>query len=101
MELQVRGHGRPITPSLIDHTRRRVRYALDRFAPELRRVDVRLSDLNGPRGGVDQRCRVSLILEHSGPEIVAEDTDESMEVAIDRATKRVARRMSRFHSRRR
>lgn len=74
--------------------------ALHRLESHVRRVDVRLADLNGPRGGVDQRCRVALQLRHHGPEIVAEATDARIEVAIDRAATRVARRLRRLEQRR-
>ena len=101
MELNVRAHGRPLTPSLVVHAQRRVQGALHRLAPEVRRVEVRLADVNGPRGGVDQRCKLSLTLAHHGPELVAEATDERMEVAIDLAATRIARRLRRYRDRQR
>jgi len=45
--------------------------ALSPFEERLRLVIVRLSDINGPRGGNDKRCHVQLIVDGM-PNIVIE-----------------------------
>ena len=62
MRLTIRALGFSLTPALRDHALRRVHTALRRFAPRLGDVHVRLSDVNGPRGGVDKRCHVNVVV---------------------------------------
>lgn len=57
---------------------------LGKFGTAIERVSVRVKDVNGPRGGVDQLCRVKVVL--SGlPSIVFEHQDSVLEPAIDGA----------------
>jgi len=60
MEIEVRFRDLKASEALRHHTVRRLEMALDRFADELTRVVVRLSDVNGPKGGVDKRCHLTL-----------------------------------------
>jgi hypothetical protein len=55
-------------------------------------VSVRVRDLNGPRGGVDQACRVKVVLTGM-PSVVFENQDASPGAAIDGA--RQVRRVDR------
>jgi hypothetical protein len=70
---------------------------LGKFASSIERVSVRVTDVNGPRGGADQRCRVKVVL--SGlPSVMVERQDATREVAIDtalRATEESVRRVIR------
>jgi ribosome-associated translation inhibitor RaiA len=67
---------------------------LGKFAASIERVTVRMTDENGPRGGVDHVCNVKVVL--SGlPSVVVERRDASPHAAIDvalRATERAVRR---------
>lgn len=73
---------------------RRLRFALGRFSSRLSDVKTEIGDLNGPRGGVDKYCRISVRTER-GQELRARAIEETVEGAIDRATERVARLVSR------
>jgi hypothetical protein len=48
----------------------RVRFALRRLASGVPRAKVQLSDVNGPRGGVDKRCQVELSTEAMGMVVI-------------------------------
>ena len=41
-----------------DLTERRVRFVLRRLGWMVPRAEVKMSDVNGPRGGIDKRCQV-------------------------------------------
>ncbi|HJU44516.1 MAG TPA: HPF/RaiA family ribosome-associated protein [Vicinamibacterales bacterium] len=47
-----------IAHQLRDYAQRRLAFALRRFQRQIRDVRVRLSDVNGPRRGIDARCSV-------------------------------------------
>ena len=52
--------GRPDTiDTLREYTIRRLSFAVRRFERQIHRLTVRISDLNGPRGGVDSRCSMT------------------------------------------
>jgi ribosomal subunit interface protein len=84
MRIEIHGKDIPVTEQLRCHIRRRLGFALERFAPRIRTIHVSIGDLNGPRGGVDKRCRVAIEL-IPPKTIVIEDRDSNIYVAIDRA----------------
>jgi hypothetical protein len=63
---------------------------LGKFAPQIERVDVRFSDLNGCRGGDDQSCMVHVSLS-ALPPVVVESVGGSARVAFDLAAARAQR----------
>ncbi len=81
--------GRDITLSdeLREFVQRRLTTALGRFAAKLRDVDVWFEDVNGPRRGVDIRCRVVLRLK-SGRHAIATAHAANAFAAIARAADR-------------
>ena len=94
MQIDVQALGFDLTPALRTHTERRLHFALDRSDAQVSRLWVRLSDLNGPRGGEDKRYQVRITLTDA-PEVVIEDTEADLYVAIDRAADRAGRTVAR------
>lgn len=94
MYIDIQAHGIPLTAALRDHTERRLTFSLARFADRVRRVKVRLADVNGPRGGIDKRCRIQVTLNGLG-EVVIEDTEADPFLAIGRAAERIGRNILR------
>jgi hypothetical protein len=62
-----------IAPELRAYAERRLSFALRRFAEHVRHVRVRLTDVNGPRHGVDARCAITAHLAN-GKELFVEST---------------------------
>jgi CBS domain-containing protein/ribosome-associated translation inhibitor RaiA len=82
------------------YIRRKLGMKLGKFAPSIERITVRVEDANGPRGGIDQVCRIKVVL--SGlPSVVFEKRDASLEAAIDGALAGVERGVRRALKRRR
>jgi hypothetical protein len=80
--------------------RRRLRRRLGKYARSIERVSVRVTDVNGPRGGVDRRCRVKVVL--SGlPSVVVEGQSASLETAVQGALSGAERAVRRTLQRRR
>ncbi len=94
MRIEIRARGIALTDSLDALTRRRLYSALGRFAASIDQVTVRLSDVNGPRGGIDKHCRISVATRAAGT-LVADDIDEQFPAAIGRAAARVGRSLGR------
>ena len=79
---------------------RKLRMKLAKFAASIERVSVRVTDVNGPRGGVDQRCRVKVVL--SGlPSVIVEHWHATKEAAIEVALRSTEESVRRVVGRRR
>jgi putative sigma-54 modulation protein len=99
MQIDIQARDFSLTPALKNHAERRARFALTCCDDHIQRVVMRLSDINGPRGGADKRCRLQVVL--SGlPDVVIEDTEADLYIAIDRATDRAGRTLLRKVDRR-
>ena len=79
-------------------TERRVRQAFKRLAWLIPRVRVHLSDINGPRGGIDKRCQIELITDGGKPVIVtslARDWFLALQSALTRAARSLLHNLQR------
>lgn len=99
MQIDIQARNFPITDALRRHAERRLRFALGRCTDHIQRAVMRLSDTNGPRGGSDKRCHLQVVLVGL-PDVVVEDTEGDLYVAIDRAADRAGRTVVRKLSRR-
>ena len=80
---------------LADLIQRRFGFALGRFDGRIHSITVRIIDINGPRGGIDKQCRVTVRMRGGARPIVIEDIDADAGVAIDRLADRTARAVAR------
>lgn len=62
MQMTIASRHTDLTHAIREHVRERLIAALDQHASRIKRVEVTLEDENGPRGGVDQVCRVAVLL---------------------------------------
>jgi len=74
---------------LHDYTTARTVVALDRFAGRLQRVEVVFTDLNGPRGGLAQACRLFVHLT-DGRKLMVESRESNFYAAVRRATEKAS-----------
>ncbi len=79
-------------PQLVHCIERCVQHTLGRLAARVRHVRVCLQDVNGPRGGIDKRCRMCVHLVPSGA-VVVETVGQAFEQAVSVAAERVIRRV--------
>ena len=68
----------------------RMTRALARFSDRISSVNVALVDENGPRGGIDKQCRVSVVMPRLG-QVSASAKHENPWAAVRQATERVRR----------
>ena len=84
---------------------RRMLFALSRFGSKIDRVTLVVEDANGPKGGVDKNCNVSVKLKRLPDIHVASrgtDVAESISLAavrVGRAVRRVIERSQKFDRR--
>ena len=77
-----------------DRIERRLYFTLGRFSARIVSVDMMLQDENGPRGGLDKKCRVIVRL-HGANDVVVEGCGEETLSLVDRTANRAGRAVSR------
>ena len=101
MVVRMTGSNISISDALNTYTERRLRSVMSKAFNE---VDVRLTDVNGPRGGVDKECSIRVKLHNAGVVFVraiGEDAYATVDKAASRLKLAVARRMGRSRAIRR
>lgn len=89
MIVEIRSNLSPVGPSLRAQILERIEGAIGRTSETVLRVHVGISDENGPRGGVDKRCKIHVHGRHG--DVIVEDRGESLESAIYQAALRLKR----------
>lgn len=100
MQVTIHASGFVLTEALRRYTEQRIRTALGWAGQHLRTLAVFLADINGPRGGIDKRCRVQVQLT-AGRSVIIEDIEADLYTAIDRAADRADRAVLRQVERKR
>lgn len=100
MQIFIQARGFDLTPGLKEHVERRIHFALAWASQHVGKVSVRLSDLNGPRGGEDKRCSIQVAVPGAA-DVLIEDTEPDLYAAIDRAADRAGRTLARQVARQR
>ncbi|HID48580.1 MAG TPA: HPF/RaiA family ribosome-associated protein [Chromatiales bacterium] len=100
MQIDIQARDFPLTEALRGHVHRRLGFALSARDEQIQLVQVRLYDINGPRGGADKCCHIQVVITHL-PDVVIKDTEADLYMAIDRAADRAGRTVSRRLARQR
>lgn len=100
MKLLVVGEKMRVRESDYDYVTRRLYFALGRFAPQIASVTAWLGDSNGPRGGVDKRCRIVVKLRRL-ESVLREAHADALEAAVSAAAESAGRGVARALERRR
>src|SRR5262245_46914421 len=85
----IRVIGAALDPSDREAIARKLGMKLGKFASSIERVSVRISDANGPKGGVDQVCRIKVVLS-ALPSVLVERHSAALSTAIDEAIRTAA-----------
>jgi len=93
MQFDLRARHLELGPELRATIDRKLRSAFARFAQVIRRIEVTIADQNGPKGGDDKLCRLTVTA--NAPPIVIEEVDGVAERAVHSAIARAARSMAR------
>ena len=90
MKIFIQARQFKLTGALRNHVQRRLDSALNKHDRQIIHVLVSLSDINGPRGGVDKCCQVRLMMP-GRPVVIVNDIQSNLYLAIDRAVARTKR----------
>lgn len=96
MFLEVKGFGLEVTDRLADFCRERLMEPLTRiYDREGARLEIELSDTNGPKGGLDKRCRITFEMPYTRSITVVEESADIFQ-AVDLAAHRFVRVVKRY-----
>lgn len=103
MLVKIYTQGLALSKKLQSHAEEKLRLELGAFTRKIRRVDVFLSDVNGPKGGEDMVCKVKISAFGTTPIVVQEKSVniyEAISVCSHRVKRTVARKFDRVTRRR-
>jgi putative sigma-54 modulation protein len=95
MLIEVRHINLPVSDALREFTQRRVERALRPFHSNIARVDVRITDVNGPEGGIDKRCSVTAELAGAEQKTVVHSENADAYAAVQDACARLSEGLTR------
>ena len=98
MKIVVRFLGFPPSEALRGHSERQALFHLGRFGRDVTSGDIRIRDVNGPKGGADKQCQVFATgprFGYSTVEELSEDACQAVNVAMTRLVRTVARGLER------
>ena len=104
MKIEIRFRGLEYSNALREHVARRIHFHLSRFGSELMTVLVRIADVNGPKGGIDKRCQVTVRGQRFGSATLNEmsgDAYSAVDMAMERVSRSVGRELDRVRGPRR
>jgi len=76
MNIQIHAKDFSLTEALRAHVTRRLAYALNHGQDVVSRTSVRLTDVNGLRGGVDKSCAIEVRMKGAADLIVEDVQDD-------------------------
>ncbi len=104
MKVSIQAKEFSLTDSMRTYVKDRINYLFGARFNQIQRITVQLGDVNGPRGGVDKRCQVRVTLPRL-KEVIIDDVQADLYVAIframDRASRTVTRRLDRLQAKKR
>ena len=90
IEVHSKSHG--VDGNVAGFVLERMSFAMDHFR-HLRRIQVFIEDLNGPKGGPDKRCRI--VADFGLVTVLVQETHVTWQAAVACALHRVARNAAR------
>jgi putative sigma-54 modulation protein len=94
VQVIIRSPNVPVSKALAEHCHSRVHRAVEPFADQIGRVELVMVDVNGPKKGLGQVCRVFVELTHGGRLMFASRARDFYSAA-SRATFGAGRRLAR------
>jgi len=84
-----------------NEVKRLLKFSLSRFEGAVTRVRIRFFDVNGPKGGIDKRCRISAKLRTGGQVVVSGEGEyyiEALSSCLERLVRSIRRKIGKRQS---
>jgi putative sigma-54 modulation protein len=102
VRIDVRFRGLEPSHALREHASRKIQFHMSRFGEEVTSVQVRISDVNGPKGGLDKLCQLAVRGRRLPGDVLIEDLSadaySAVDMAVERAGRAVGRNLERVRS---
>ena len=85
MQIFIQSSSFKLTRSLKHYVEKKIKNSLGRRTDDVKRIYVRLFDINGPHGGIDKRCHLHLTLPNMA-DVVIQNTQDNLYDAINLAS---------------
>jgi hypothetical protein len=95
MKIEVKQDKVELQNSFITNIHQNLTTGLTRFDRMIRRICVKIADINGPRGGEDKSCRIQVFLKRTSS-IIIEERGASIFAVVGKAISRVDMAMFRM-----
>lgn len=93
MNLYIHTHPFSLSTALRDFVEKKLKKTAAKHISLIHRVDVRITDLNGPKGGPDKRCQISFSLP-GRKTLTLEHTHSNAYAALTAVVKRASRQLT-------
>ena len=104
MQVDIQARNFTLTNAIRSYVQRRLSFALNSRDMHIQRIMVRLSDINGPKGGEDKCCHIQVVLPKMADVVIKDigsDLYAAIDKAVDRASINVNRRLSKQRDKKR
>ena len=98
MNLRVKSRGFKLTRALYNRVNNKLDRIFSRYGDQIRGAEVTLQDVNGPKGGEDMKCLVTIKLNKS-KSIVVQEQAANLYDAINMCAQRITLTMERHFKR--
>ena len=98
MQLEMNNRQAGLDEEVSHRAERQLRLSLSRFIGAVSRVRVTFFDVNGPKGGLDKRCRITAKMKTAGQMVVQDnghDYTEALSLCLDKLTRALRREVER------
>ena len=95
MQILIRSKGFALTEAIDNHIKSRVESTLSRFESMIKIVEVFVSDVNGPKGGIDKLCVVKIKIDPRS-ELIIKDKTADLYQAVTSTFSRAKQSLTRY-----
>ena len=104
MKIDIQALNFDLSDSILGCIKDRLNFTLSSRFDQIKSISIKVDDINGPRGGLDKRCQVRIAMPRL-KDVIIEDIQADLYVAIfratDRASRTVKRRLNRLQDKKR